>query len=243
MPGQQGADGQLPAPDAGREHGLDLRRDAGGVDDLLERRQRDHGRAAPSSRTACGLAARLQPGDEVAEPLGAADPGRAHERGQPQQLRRSRPARSRAAGRCPAGAARLRRPARDQRVREVPAARIRAAADQGASRRTPRRPAAGPGSGPAPARRAAAARGPARSRRRTGSATSVPRTAQVAADQPGARPQADQPGRAHPPLRRGLGVRQREEPGDLRRGCTAPSPAPGAAAGPPGTAAARPGGR
>ena len=41
--------------------------------------------------------------------------------------------------------------------------------------------------------------------------------AQVTADQPGARAQADKPGRAHPPLLRGLGVRQREEPGDLRR--------------------------
>ena len=34
-----------------------------------------------------GLAGRLQPGDQVAEPLGAADPGRVHERGQPEQLR------------------------------------------------------------------------------------------------------------------------------------------------------------
>jgi hypothetical protein len=41
--------------------------------------------------------------------------------------------------------------------------------------------------------------------------------AQVTADQPGTRPQADEPGRAHPPSHRGLGVGKREEPGDLRR--------------------------
>lgn len=33
------------------------------------------------------LAGRLQPGDEIPEPLRAADPGRVHERGQPEQLR------------------------------------------------------------------------------------------------------------------------------------------------------------
>jgi len=32
-----------------------------------------------------GLPARGQPGDQVAEPLGAADPGRRHEHGQPEQ--------------------------------------------------------------------------------------------------------------------------------------------------------------
>jgi hypothetical protein len=41
--------------------------------------------------------------------------------------------------------------------------------------------------------------------------------AQVGADQPGAGAQADQPARAHPPRHRGLGVRQGEIPGDLRR--------------------------
>ena len=48
---QQGPDAQLPAPCPGRQHGLDLRRDAGVVDDLLERRQRDHRRVPPSSTT------------------------------------------------------------------------------------------------------------------------------------------------------------------------------------------------
>jgi predicted transcriptional regulator len=38
----------------------------------------------PSSRTASASPARGQPGDQVAEPLGAADPGRRHERGQPE---------------------------------------------------------------------------------------------------------------------------------------------------------------
>jgi hypothetical protein len=43
------------------------------------------------------------------------------------------------------------------------------------------------------------------------------RVAQVAADQPGAGAEADQPGRAQPPLPGRLGVRQRQEPADLRR--------------------------
>jgi hypothetical protein len=46
---------------------------------------------------------------------------------------------------------------------------------------------------------------------------SAARVAKVAADQPGTCPEADQPGRAHPPLQRGLGIRQRQEAGDLRR--------------------------
>ena len=50
---QQGADGQLAAPGARRQQGLGPRRDAGGVQDALGRRQRDHGRVAPSRRTAC----------------------------------------------------------------------------------------------------------------------------------------------------------------------------------------------
>jgi hypothetical protein len=42
---------------------------------------------APEQPECLGLPARLEPGDQVAEPLGAADPGRVHERGQPQPLR------------------------------------------------------------------------------------------------------------------------------------------------------------
>ena len=57
---------------------------------------------------------------------------------------------------------------------------------------------------------------------------------QVGADQPGACSQADQPGGAHPPRGRGLGVREREIAVDLRRGYRAPWPARGAVACPPG---------
>jgi hypothetical protein len=42
------------------------------------------------------------------------------------------------------------------------------------------------------------------------------RLAQVSADQAGARAKADQARRAHPPLDRGLGVRQGQEAADLR---------------------------
>ena len=67
---------------------------------------------APSSRDRVGLAGRLQPGDQVAEPLGAADPGGVHERGQPQQLRAvGQPGRAQPGGVQP-GQARSRRPAR-----------------------------------------------------------------------------------------------------------------------------------
>ena len=141
------------------QHGLDPRRDAGGVDDLLERRQRDHRRVAPSSRTASASPAGSQPGDQVAEPLGAADPGRVHERGQPQQVRAvGQP------GRAQPGGVQPRQPApavqrSDQRVRQVPAARIGPAADQPGPGERRRRPAAGRGSGPAPAPCAPARRG------------------------------------------------------------------------------------
>ena len=50
---------------------------------------------------------------------------------------------------------------------------------------------------------------------------------QVAADQPGAGAQADQPGRLHPPPGRGLRVRQGEEPVDLRRAIGLLGPFPG----------------
>ena len=59
-----------------------------------------------------GLAGRLQPGDQVAEPLGAADPGRVHERGQAQQLRAvGQPGRAQPGGVQP-GQPAARRPAR-----------------------------------------------------------------------------------------------------------------------------------
>ena len=66
---------------------------------------------------------------------------------------------------------------------------------------------------------------------------SLPRTAaQVGADQPGAGAEADQPGGAHPPRRRGLGGGEREITVDLRRGIRAPWRARGAAACPPAPA-------
>ena len=77
-----------------------------------ERRQRDHRRAAPEQPDRLGLAGRLQPGDQVAEPLGAADPGCVHERGQPELLRAvGQPGRAQPGGVQP-GQARPRRPAR-----------------------------------------------------------------------------------------------------------------------------------
>jgi len=51
--------------------------------------------------------------------------------------------------------------------------------------------------------------------------------AQVAADQPRASPQADEPGRAHPPLRRRLRVRQRKVAGDHRAAVRLLGPFPG----------------
>ena len=62
-----------------------------------------------------------------------------------------------------------------------------------------RRPAAGPGSGPVPAPRGHAVPGPDDHAAGPAGHVGAARVAQVAADQPGARPQADQPGRAHPP--------------------------------------------
>jgi hypothetical protein len=46
-PGQKGADCQLPGPRPGRQQHLDLRRDAGAVDDVLQGRQRDQAAGPP----------------------------------------------------------------------------------------------------------------------------------------------------------------------------------------------------
>ena len=241
-PGQQGADAQLPVPRPHGQHGLDPRRDAGGVDDLLEHRQRGHGPAAPSSRTAAASPA-LEPGGQVAEPLGAADPGRCHERGQPEQVRDlGQPRRPQPAGVQPRQA----RPSvqrSDQRAGDITAARVSPAADQPG----PREPGCGQQPGVVAGQHRHGARpgaadgdhdpaGPARD------VTSA-RVAQVAADQPGAGAQADQARRPHPPLRSGLGVRKPEIPRDLRRAVWLLWPAPAAAADRPDTAAAPPGGR
>ena len=56
-PGQQGADPQLAVPHPDRQQRLHPGRDAGGIDDLLERGQRDSHRVAPSSATAVASSA------------------------------------------------------------------------------------------------------------------------------------------------------------------------------------------
>ena len=97
---------------------------------VLEHRQRDHAGRPPEQPHRCGLAGRFQPGDQVAEPLGAADPGRRHERGQPEQPRGiAQPRRAQPAGVQP-GQARPAVQRADQRAGDVPAARIGPAADQ-----------------------------------------------------------------------------------------------------------------
>ena len=115
----------------------------------------------------------------------------------------------------------------DQRVRQVPAARIGAAADQ---------PGPGePGRGQQPGMVAGQHRHRARPRAADGDHDpagpagdiGAAHIAQVAADHPVARAQADQARRPHPPLGRGLGVRQREEPGDFRRAVRRLGPIPG----------------
>ena len=184
-----------------------------------------------------GLAARLQAGDQVAEPLRAADPGRRHERGQPEQLRAvGQPRRPQPGGVQPGQAApAVQRP--DQRARQVPAARIGAAADQAG----PGRPRGGqqPGvvagqhrHGPRPraahrprSRRRTGARRRRRARRagRRGPARRRPRGRPAPPPASAAPPWA-----ARPPAR---GTR-RSPPGR-----TGPWPAPAAAARPPGKAA------
>ena len=130
-PGQQGADRQLPGAHPGRQHDLDPRRDAGGVDDLLERRQRDHdGRAAPSSRTAAASPAGSSPATRSPSRWEQLIPAACMNVARPSRLRAvGQPGRAQPAGvqpRQPAPAVER----ADQRVRDVPAARIGAAADQ-----------------------------------------------------------------------------------------------------------------
>ena len=169
----------------------------------------------------------LQPGGQVAEPLGAADPGRVHERGQAEQLRAvPQPGRAQPAGVQPRQA----RPAIqrfDQRTGDVPAARIGAAADQGVLREPGRRQQRDviPAEHRYGTRTVAAdpdydTSGPARH-------VAAAHVAQVAADQPGASAQADQPGRPHPAFRCGLCVREREEAVDLRQAVRRLRPLPG----------------
>ena len=214
---QQGADAQLPHPRAGGQQRLDPRRDAGGVDDAFQYRQRDHGRAAPSSRTASASPAGARPATRLpsrweqlipAASMNVARPSSSPAVGQPGrpqpggvQPRQAAPA---VEGGRPGGSSGS--GGRDRHRRR-----------SGRPRRSRRRPAAGRGSRPARNRAGPGtahgddhAAGPARD-------VAAAHAAQVPADQPGASPQADQPGRPRPPLRRGLRVRQREEAADLRR--------------------------
>ena len=217
MPSSRVRAAQLPAPRPGRQQRLDPRRDAGGVQDAFQRRQRDHGRAAPSRATACSSPPGSRPATRSpsrweqlipAARMNAASPSSSPQSAS--HVARSREVSSRGSPPPPSSDA-------DQRGRDVPAARLGAAADRAApgERRGGQQPVLVAGQD----RHRAGARAPdlhqhaARPAGHVGAAD----IAQVTADQPGTRPQADEPGRAHPPLRRRLGVRQREEPGDLRR--------------------------
>ena len=60
-PGQQGAGAQLPGADPGRQQRLDPRRDAGGVDDLLQPASESYRRVPPSSATASASLAGSSP--------------------------------------------------------------------------------------------------------------------------------------------------------------------------------------
>ena len=227
-PGQQGADAQLPGATpigsmasirgATPETSMTASSAASGIMAAGPPRQPDCG----------GFGGGFQPGDQVAEPLGAADPGRCHERGQAKQLRAvPQPGRAQPGGvqpRQPAPA--VQRP--DQRIGQVPAARVGAAADQGVpggpGRGQQRRVVAGQyRHGPRAAAAADRDHDPAGPARHVAAA----HLAQVTADRPSAGAQGDQPGRPHPPFRGRLGVREREEPADLRRAVRRLRPVPG----------------
>ena len=76
MPSSRVRTSQLPGAYPDGQQQLDPRRDAGPVDDLFQDRQRDHRRrAAPEQPDRVGLGGGLQAGEQVAEPLGAGDPG------------------------------------------------------------------------------------------------------------------------------------------------------------------------
>jgi hypothetical protein len=160
--GQQGADRQLPGAHADGEQCLDPRRDAGAVDDLLQRRQRDHDcRDAPSSRTASASPAGSSPAtrsprrweQEIpAACMNVASPSSpAASRG---QVARSRLVSSRAA--------RPRRPALSPADWSGSGGRDQSRTRPGCPRRTrqPRAAARGSGEGPGPC--APVRRGPAR---------------------------------------------------------------------------------
>jgi hypothetical protein len=202
--------------DADREQRLDPRGNAGGLDHGLPPLQRDGHRCPPSSRTAPASVPGCRASGDVTEPLAAGDPGGVQECGQAQQLGAfGEPGGAQPAGVQPGQAG----PARErghQRGGQVAPRRVSAAGCQclpgerggfqqlvlvaGQHRHRPR---------PGPARHHQDTAGAADD---VGAAD----VAQVGADQPGTRPEADQGGRAHPPPCRGLRVRQGEITVDLR---------------------------
>ena len=110
--GQQRADAQLPGAHADGQHGLDPGRDAGGVDDLLGHRQRDHRcRAAPSSRTAAASAPGSSPATRSPSRWEQLIPAACMNVASPSRSGTVGAATSPAAGWCPAWVARPRRPA------------------------------------------------------------------------------------------------------------------------------------
>jgi hypothetical protein len=173
-----------------------------------------HARA--EQRDGLSLAAGVQAGDDVAEPLGAGDPGGMQERGQAGQLR----ALGQPGGAQP-GSVQRRQPGSagqrpGQRVADVMPCRVGAAGEQlpAGELRGLQKPGVVAGQHRHCPRRAAAADGhddtvaaPAD--------VSTANVAQVGADQPGAGAEADQRGGAHPPRRRGLGIGERQVAADL----------------------------
>jgi hypothetical protein len=118
-------------------------------------------------------------------------------------------------------------PARPPAGSRCSAGRDRPRRRPGCSRRTGPPPAAGRGSGQAQARYGMTPADGHEHAARAAVHVAAPHLAQVTADQPGARAQADQARRAHPPLCGGLGIRQREEAADLHRAVRPLGPLPG----------------
>ena len=182
------------------------------------RGRRDAHRCPPEQRDRLGLIARVEAGEQVAEALAAGDPGGVHERSQPDPGGAvSQPGGAQPAGVQPGQAGPAGQGA-GQRGGHVAAGRVMPAGDQ-----------AGPGERRGGQQRLVVA-GQHRHRPGPPAAAHVCDDAagaagdvgaadrpQVGADQPGAGAQADQPGRPHPPRRRGLRGGEREVAVDLRR--------------------------
>ena len=227
-PGQQGADPQLAVPHPDGQHGLDPRRDAGGVDDLLEHRQRDHRRPVPpSSRTAsasppgCSPATRSPSRWEQLIPaacMNVASPSSSA--ASASQVARSRLVSSRGSPPPPSSAV-------ISGLVDVPPAGIGPAADQPGPGEPGRSQQPGVVAGQHRHHAGAAAPDLDHDAARAAQDVAAAHVAQASADQPGAGSQADQPRGAHPPLRGGLGAGQREEAVDLRRAVGRLGPLPG----------------